>query len=455
MDLTTNPKYFQDPSNLSSHQVPPLEGNPSFYKKNPFEDNIGDPLCNFNLKETSEFVKALPMGSNIMRRRSNNEVNNFLLTKRGFSEAPSTPGRPIFSFSSGNATTKKCFPSKWDDAEKWLNGSSSCNDSPAHHNENGSRIKPQAEVFADKSRVTEEKISKGLFEHQISTGAFNGVSASSEVVLKDKFTNEVEPIFPNSRCSDPTKEGFLFGNFDEKPKKDAVTVSEVAKHRDVGTEMTPLGSSTTSRCPTPIKSTSPVRHNTPASRSGPLALTDSEYNHPTIDMAQLKECHLAKLQIGSQFGSAVSAWSSREEEEEDISKSLRHFEFSNECRKSVSENRACKWEEEEKNKCCLRYQREEARIQAWVNLQSAKAEAQSKKLEVKIQKMRSDLEEKLMKRMAVVHRKAEEWRADAKFQHSEQIQKTTKRAQKMLDRHDTHFSSRTRACGCFPCNSHI
>jgi hypothetical protein len=31
----------------------------------------------------------------------------------------------------------------------------------------------------------------------------------------------------------------------------------------------------------------------------------------------------------------------------------------------------------------IRYQREEAKIQAWVNLESAKAEAQSRKLEVK------------------------------------------------------------------------
>lgn len=30
----------------------------------------------------------------------------------------------------------------------------------------------------------------------------------------------------------------------------------------------------------------------------------------------------------------------------------------------------------------FRYQREEAKIQAWVNLQSAKAEAESRKLEV-------------------------------------------------------------------------
>ncbi|KAL0319490.1 UNVERIFIED_CONTAM: hypothetical protein Sangu_2105200 [Sesamum angustifolium] len=71
------------------------------------------------------------------------------------------------------------------------------------------------------------------------------------------------------------------------------TVQEV-KHRDIGTEMTPLGSSTTSRCPTPFKSTSPARHNTPANRSGPLAPTNIDGSN-TIDITQLQECHLAKL----------------------------------------------------------------------------------------------------------------------------------------------------------------
>uniref|UniRef100_M1AIQ0 DNA binding protein n=1 Tax=Solanum tuberosum TaxID=4113 RepID=M1AIQ0_SOLTU len=180
------------------------------------------------------------------------------------------------------------------------------------------------------------------------------------------------------------------------------------KHRDIGTEMTPIGSSTTSRCHTPFKSPSPARHNTPADRSGPLALPSSG-SDSTVDIMQLQECHLAKLQFGTQFDSVTTNWSSREEEEEDVSKSLRHFEINNECRKSVSESKTRSWEEEEKNKCCLRsvafalfinifmctwsllvltfilscrYQREEAKIQAWINLQNAKAEAQSKKLEV-------------------------------------------------------------------------
>ncbi|KAL0414995.1 UNVERIFIED_CONTAM: hypothetical protein Slati_3331400 [Sesamum latifolium] len=182
------------------------------------------------------------------------------------------------------------------------------------------------------------------------------------------------------------------------------------------------------------------RHNTPANRSGPLTPTSIDGSN-TIDITQLQECHLAKLQVGStQFDSVTSNWSSREEEEEDVSKSLRHFEMSSECRRSVSESRSCTWEEEEKTKSCRRYQREEAKIQAWVNLQSAKAEAESRKLEVKIQKMRSNLEEKLMKRMADVHRKAEEWRAAAQFQHSEQIRKVGQQARKVMNRNNSHFS---------------
>ncbi|XAR49831.1 hypothetical protein NMG60_11003985 [Bertholletia excelsa] len=446
MDLTST-NYYETPTFLASQGEMTVE--------NPFADAVPDPLCKLNLRETSEFVKSFP--ANPGRREG-----PISLTKRSI-EAPSTPGRPVFGFSTANLS-RKSFPSKWDDAQKWLNSSSSCNESPAHHiglkplqslrvSKQCEVFKPQTEIFADKSRVIEDKVSNGSVDSQlpISAGAFNGVSAQADVLLKDKFTNEVDTIVPKYRCSEPMKEGFLFGNLPENSMIDAATeVVHEVKHRDIGTEMTPLGSSTTSRCHTPFKSSSPARHNTPASRSGPLALVNSD---PTIDIGQLQECHLAKLHTGTQFDSVVSTWSSREEEEEDISKSLRHFEIGNECRKSVSESRACTWEEEERNKCCLRYQREEAKIQAWVNLQSAKAEAQSRKLEVKIQRMRADLEEKLMKRMAVVHRKAEEWRAAAQLQHKEQMQRATKQAQKILNRNSSNFSGHT-SCGCFPCNNH-
>ncbi|KAJ9179475.1 hypothetical protein P3X46_011259 [Hevea brasiliensis] len=475
MDLTS-PKYLQAPPIFASTGEPALETNTSLYgksKDNPFADTFQDPLCKLNLKETSEFVKSFPMphsGTECkgflevpaqMRREGVNSV-----TQRRV-EAPSTPGRPVFSYTIGNLA-KKSFPSKWENAEKWLM-SSSCHESPAHPfkpspesskiQKQSDNFKQQMELFAEKSRVTEEKVSKLVSSFQGSVAldqhnpgvAFNGVSASPDVLLKDKFTDEVESVLPNLRYSEPSKEGFLFRNSANEVMKDAGTeVIHEVKHRDIGTEMTPLGSSTTSRCHTPFKSSSPARHNTPANRSGPLPLGNSSSTNSSIDISQLQACHLAKLQLGSQYDSVISNWSSREEEEEEISKSLRHFETGITCRRSVSDSRAATWEEEEKTKCCLRYQREEAKIQAWLNLQTAKAEAQSRKLEVKIQKMRSNLEEKLMKRMALVHKKAEEWRAAARQQHSEQIQNASEQTKKMMNR---QFSS-PASCGCFPCNSY-
>ncbi|KDP40631.1 hypothetical protein JCGZ_24630 [Jatropha curcas] len=466
MDLTS-PNYFQAPPIFASTGEPTLETNHTgLYgksKDNPFADPFQDPLCKLNLKETSEFVKSFPKAnSGIQRREGVNSV-----TQRRV-EAPSTPGRPLFSYSVGNLA-RKSFPSKWEDAEKWLM-SSSCHESPAYafkpspepskiHKQNDN-FKQQMDVFAEKSRVTEEKVSKLVSSFQGSVAldqhnpgvAFDGVSLSPDVLLKDKFTDEVESVLPNFRYSEPSKEGFLFRNTGNEAMKDAGTeVIHEVKHRDVGTEMTPLGSSTTSRCHTPFKSSSPARHNTPANRSGPLPLgNSSSTTDVTIDISQLEACHLAKLQLGSQYDSVASNWSSREEEEEEISKSLRHFETGITCRKSVSDSRAAAWEEEEKTKCCLRYQREEAKIQAWLNLQTAKAEAQSRKLEVKIQKMRSNLEEKLMKRMAIVHRKAEEWRTAARQQHTEQIERASQQSKKMISR---QISSHT-SCGCFPCNNH-
>lgn len=78
-----------------------------------------------------------------------------------------------------------------------------------------------------------------------------------------------------------------------------------------------------------------------------------------------------------------------------------------------------------------RYQREEAKIEALLNLQCARAEAQSRKLEMKIQKMISNLEEKVMKRMASVQRRTEQWRAAAKLQHTQEIRRVEEEAAKM------------------------
>ncbi|RRT75508.1 hypothetical protein B296_00005002 [Ensete ventricosum] len=103
----------------------------------------------------------------------------------------------------------------------------------------------------------------------------------------------------------------------------AAGICEEVQRRDIGTEMTPLGSSTATRCNTPIKSSSPARHNTPADRSGALVPCNT-----CIDISELSDCHFAKLKLSAQYDPIVPNWSSREEEEVEVSRSLRHLEMS-------------------------------------------------------------------------------------------------------------------------------
>ncbi|XP_028796252.1 uncharacterized protein LOC114751749 [Neltuma alba] len=401
----------------SSQGESPLPGNTSLFvknKDNPFAEAIPDPLCKLHLRETSEFVKSFPTSH---KNRGFLGVSSQNKTRV---EAPSTPGRPIFSFRKSNLS------SKWEDAEKWVIGShgsparttkilsTSSSSSSAFSKirtscDNVFKVRNTADDFSEQPRATQEKVFRAVSSLQISPATLDHheVPSPTDMMLQDKFTE---------------KKGSNFPNF-----------------RDSGTEMTPLGSSTTSRCHTPFKSSSPARHNTPANRSAPY----SNVSCCTSDLIQLEECHFAKLQLGTKFD---SNWSSREEEEEEASKSLRHDAY--QTQKADSDAIAAAWQENEKTKSCLRYQIEEAKIRAWTNLQSAKAEAQLKKLEVKIQKMRWKQEEKVMKRMEVVKRKAEEWREAAREQHM--VEKANEESQKPLK---NPFSSYATSCGCFPYTS--
>ncbi|RWW81068.1 hypothetical protein BHE74_00010566 [Ensete ventricosum] len=405
-----------------------LESGSSFYgtnKQNPLADHLSAKTCSTTTKNMGDNRGLFE--ASVKRRREGLSA----VTQRRL-ETPSTPGRPVFSFSAGHLP-RKSVPSKWDDAEKWLI-SSHCHESPAHvkvaveaskfSRQNGV-IQEKGDAFVEKLlRVAQEKApssptpdSNGPAMNPDTNVAFSG--ASSE------FTENVESVYHSYGYSEITKEGFLFKSSYFEPMKESTTavVAEIER-RDIGTEMTPLGSSTATRCHTPVKIISPARHNTPADRSGPLV------PHSTgIDISELTDCHFAKLELSAQYDSFVSNWSSREEEEEEVSKSLRHLEISG-GRKSSAKSRASAWEEEEKTKSCA------SRI-------------------VKIQKMRSDLEEKLMKRMAIVHRRAEEWRAAAQLQHSQQLQRLSLQAQKMkIQQQSTRLSGET-ACGCFPCNHHL
>ncbi|CAL4979753.1 unnamed protein product [Urochloa decumbens] len=451
---------------------------------NVFGPTFSDPLCSLNLKETSEFVRSsFPMAT-MARSSSNNghgrgsshhhEASSTTSSSSSSTASaqrrrvdppappqavPATPGRPLQFFSSPAhhqlVAPRRSVPSKWEDAEKWLRHSSDSD----HGNGNG-----KATAAFSRQRSSGLGQRGGEEEKRAAAAVRRSVDALSdahalallapppaEVLLKDKFTDNEEP----------SKETFVFRSAycSPAPGKDAAADGDGERRRDIGTEMTPLGSS----CVTPLKSTSPVRHNTPASRSGPLVPYAGGVGG--MDISELAECHLAKLDLGARFDAMLVNWSSKEEEEEEVSKSLRHFEATvgagvaggaPPCDKRGGGD--CRWEDDDRAKSCIRYQREEAKIQAWVNLESAKAEAQSRKLEVKIQKTRSNLEEKLMRRMTTVHRRAEEWRATAQAQHLQQLRRAAAdntRRLKATNHHRHLPGSDAASCGCFPCSNNV
>lgn len=151
------------------------------------ESSFADPLCKLNLRETSEFVKSFPMSNGSAQRRRDEGSNS--VTNRRL-ETPSTPGRPVFCFTSVGNLSRKNFPSKWDDAEKWLI-SSSCHESPAHPvkvAENSNFISGQCDNFnkqvedlSEKSRVTDERVSNAVTSFQ---GSMSLDHHNSDMVLK-------------------------------------------------------------------------------------------------------------------------------------------------------------------------------------------------------------------------------------------------------------------------------
>ncbi|KAF3787434.1 hypothetical protein EJ110_NYTH14950 [Nymphaea thermarum] len=141
--------------------------------------------------------------------------------------------------------------------------------------------------------------------------------------------------------------------------------------------------------------------------------------------------------IGLFEGSSLNNWNSGDEKEEVVWSGLENG-FAR-ARKHVQDDK-------ESRQCCIRCRREEAKIQAWINLQDAKAEAELKKMELKIEKMRSNMEDRLMKRMAAVEKRAEKWRAAANANHSHHISLVSHKAERMKATDDSSFH--LPACFC-------
>ncbi|CAH2035499.1 unnamed protein product, partial [Thlaspi arvense] len=160
--------------------------------------------------------------------------------------------------------------------------------------------------------------------------------------------------------------------------KDAANDARAVSRRDMATQMSPEGS---------IR-LSPERQCS-FSASSPSSLTIVELLNARSNRAEVK-----KLQVDEKV--TVTRWSKRH-------RALYHGDSSNmrdHLHGQDRDNQGLTWEKTE-----------EARIISWENLQKAKAEANIRKLEMKLEKKRSSSMEKIMRKVKSAEKKAQEMRS--------------------------------------------
>eukprot|EP00249_Psilotum_nudum_P017878 c26532_g1_i3 orf=333-1850(-) len=228
----------------------------------------------------------------------------------------------------------------------------------------------------------------------------------------------------------------------EKPNSDFLTSVSM---RDMGTEMTPMASQEPSRTGTPVLATTPTvcspgssRASTPRRRVPtcvPIQAFESHGHGDNMGLCELSDKNVQSkarqeiLALGAQPGkSSITAWATKEEEDEDASKSLKNLDLT-EVKNALFETRAGAWEAVEHAKHMARYKREESRIQAWEIHKMAKAEAEMRRIEVKVERVQSQAHEKMVNKLAAARRRAEERRATAEAKRVEQAEKASKRAE--------------------------
>lgn len=271
-------------------------------------------------------------------------------------------------------------PSKWDDAQKWLVNLSRGEKIPAKASPRNSNADDRRLIAPAPKRDYEEEDEAGYGADPASSGG-------------DKYVVETR----NVECDDQSVW-----------RRNEAVVRAICL-RDMGTEMTPIASKEPSRAATPIRTISPASSPT----SSPVA-------HKTSRNTGLSPTQRAAEESGRASGSTSHVSRDRQETNDVKAKPAEI--------KNPLEARAAAWEEAESAKYRARYKREDVRIQAWENHQKTKAELENRKVEAKVEQLKSRAEQKCKSRIAATRRVGEEKRAAAKAKLDAKAMKTSERA---------------------------
>ncbi|XP_059641476.1 uncharacterized protein LOC132283535 [Cornus florida] len=307
----------------------------------------------------------------------------------------------LMPFNSG-----RTLPSKWDDAERWIT-------SPISQSSVSKTLLVQPQR-RPKSKSGPLGVPGTVYysNHSPTVPVLQGGSVRSSpfttgVLLTDGLSiqygggNKLHPNpgHTNSNMartasllgwSDLLSESSLPSSQDEKfegTKASEAMVSPVVSRRDMATQMSPEGSTHSSPQGRSLFATSPPSI---------LPSVKPHNNHST-------KLEVRDVQVDKR---ATVTWQLKNNGSPDV-KELTSSSNVAEAAKDMS-----------------KFQREEAKITAWENLQKAKAEAAITQLEMKLEKKRSASMDKILNKLKIAEMKAQEMRSSVSDNHSPQIRRS-------------------------------
>ncbi|KAI3799028.1 hypothetical protein L1987_34316 [Smallanthus sonchifolius] len=277
----------------------------------------------------------------------------------------------------------RALPSKWDDAERWItspvSGSGSCRAIAPHPQR---RLKSKSGPLGlTPGDTCFSSYSTGfpLLEDERTNSIFAGSPLTTGVLVPNGYSFHHGRIDAHVGSSVMFIESPYPDSQDEKIDENDVT--GVVSRRDMATQMSPLDSPESSPMGRLLLSTSPPPIPTPVEPdthlSARVEVRDVQVDKRVTMMKQSKR-HKKRIEKNrsTEVKDLALTWNPTKEGEMELSK----------------------------------VQREEARISAWENLQNAKAEAAIRKLEMKLEKKKSESMDKIMNKLKTAQMKSQEMR---------------------------------------------
>ncbi|XP_047169613.1 uncharacterized protein LOC124838138 isoform X1 [Vigna umbellata] len=356
-------------------------------------------------------------------------------------------GSALLPFNNG-----RTLPSKWDDAERWIlspvSGDSTGRASlPAPQrrpkSKSGPLGPPGAAAVAYYSLYSPaaplfDGGNSGSFMAASPFSAAVSVSAAADGLMASsggscgEVPTRTDPCMARSvsvhGCSQMQSQSSLpaqgekFDGF-----KDAGTnISPAISRRDMATQMSPEDSS----C-------SPPNLRPSFSASTPPSLPLSEFKSLPFSKMDVRDVPVDERVTMTRWSKKHRALFSGRGSENDDSWKIRE-----------TSSRSSSWDITEGSKTVTKAKREEAKINAWENLQKAKAEAAIRKLEMKLEKKRASSMDKIMNKLRLAQKKAQEMRSSVSTNQDHQVARTPHKA--ILFSRATQMGSLS---GCFTCHA--